>query len=260
MADGDGGRTEHCNAEPTVRRDQLAVSAVLQGDRPPVSARRGRELQRGEPRVQRVVSHQRVVRCRTATTRPRSITTMRSAWRTVASRCAMISVVRRVIRRSSASCTMRSLSASSALVASSSSRIGRSASTARAIASRCRWPPDSRTPRSPSEARVAVGQPLDELGRRRPRRRRREPRRRSRRDGRSARSRARWPRRSPDPAARPRSACARATGSASRRLTPSMRTLPAAGRRSAAAAGTPSSCRRPTARPAQRARRRARRA
>ena len=59
------------------------------------------------------------------TMRPWSMTTMRSALRTVASRCAMIKVVRCCIRCSRASCTRRSLSASSELVASSSSRIGR---------------------------------------------------------------------------------------------------------------------------------------
>jgi hypothetical protein len=56
--------------------------------------------------------------------RPRSITTMRSAFSTVARRCAMTMVVRSCMSRSSACCTSRSLSASSALVASSSSRIG----------------------------------------------------------------------------------------------------------------------------------------
>src|SRR5690348_3310334 len=92
-----------------------------------------------------------------ATMRPASITAMRSAWRTVARRCAIISTVRPAISRSSARWTMRSLSASSALVASSSRRIGRSARIARAIASRCRCPPDSRTPRSPSGLANASG-------------------------------------------------------------------------------------------------------
>jgi hypothetical protein len=50
---------------------------------------------------------------------------------------------------SSAACTMRSLSVSSADVASSSSRIGGLRSSARAIARRWRSPPDSRVPRSP---------------------------------------------------------------------------------------------------------------
>ena len=59
-----------------------------------------------------------------STIAPRSITTMRSAARTVARRCAMTIVVRSAISRSSASCTSRSLSASSADVASSSSSSG----------------------------------------------------------------------------------------------------------------------------------------
>jgi hypothetical protein len=69
---------------------------------------------------------------------------------TVASRCATIRVVRSSDRRATASCTSRSLSASSALVASSSSRIGASRRMARAMAMRCFCPPDSMTPRSPT--------------------------------------------------------------------------------------------------------------
>lgn len=42
---------------------------------------------------------------------------------TVDSRCAMVTVVRPSLRRASAACTSRSLRVSSALVASSSSRI-----------------------------------------------------------------------------------------------------------------------------------------
>ena len=79
----------------------------------------------------------------------------------------MMSVVRPRISRSSAACTMRSLSASSALVASSSSSTGRSASSARAIASRWRCPPDSRTPRSPRYVSIALRQARDELVRER---------------------------------------------------------------------------------------------
>jgi hypothetical protein len=75
---------------------------------------------------------------------------MRSAFSTVASRCAMTIVVRPCISRSSADCTSVSLSASSAEVASSSSRIGASRRMARAMAMRWRWPPESVTPRSPT--------------------------------------------------------------------------------------------------------------
>ncbi len=82
---------------------------------------------------------------------------MRSALRTVARRCAMTSVVRPRASRSSACATWRSLSASSELVASSSSRIGRSASSARAIEMRWRWPPESLTPRSPRSVSKPCG-------------------------------------------------------------------------------------------------------
>ena len=58
---------------------------------------------------------------------------MRSHESTVASRCAITSVVRACISRSSAACTNRSLSASSDDVASSSSSSGASRRIARAI-------------------------------------------------------------------------------------------------------------------------------
>src|SRR5436305_13588836 len=57
-----------------------------------------------------------------------------------------------------------SLSESSALVASSSSRIGASRRMARAIATRWRWPPDSLIPRSPTIVSRPFGQRLGELG------------------------------------------------------------------------------------------------
>ena len=59
-------------------------------------------------------------------------------------------VVRPAISRSSAACTCASLSVSSALVASSSSRIGAFFRKARAMAMRWRWPPESRAPASPT--------------------------------------------------------------------------------------------------------------
>ena len=189
---------------------------------------------------------------------PPSSTTIRSAPTTVASRCAMISVVRPAISRSSASCTMRSLSASSALVASSSSRIGRRrASRARsrgAAAARRR----ARTPRSPSSRVEALRQPRDELGRVRrlaggahfgvarvgpavahvlPHARREDHR------------LLRHDRDAPAHRARIGAPHVDAVDHAPR---------PTADRRSAAAAGTRSSCPRPTARPARRARRRRR--
>mmetsp|Transcript_93422 Transcript_93422/g.264501 ORF Transcript_93422/g.264501 Transcript_93422/m.264501 type:complete len:134 (+) Transcript_93422:179-580(+) len=85
-----------------------------------------------------------------APTLPPSTTTMRSAWRTVDRRCATMSVVRSSITASIARCTMCSDSASNADVASSSSRTRGLHSSARAIATRCFCPPDSRTPRSPT--------------------------------------------------------------------------------------------------------------
>mmetsp|Transcript_26370 Transcript_26370/g.84820 ORF Transcript_26370/g.84820 Transcript_26370/m.84820 type:complete len:473 (+) Transcript_26370:3-1421(+) len=87
-----------------------------------------------------------------STTRPSLSTAMLSALRMVDSRCAMTSVVRRVsaTTASSAACTTRSLSLSSADVASSSTRIGGSRTSARAMAIRCFCPPDSWTPRSPT--------------------------------------------------------------------------------------------------------------
>ena len=53
------------------------------------------------------------------------------------------------INSSSAACTARSDSVSSALVASSSTRMGAFLRTARAMAMRWRWPPESDTPFSP---------------------------------------------------------------------------------------------------------------
>mmetsp|Transcript_25811 Transcript_25811/g.85023 ORF Transcript_25811/g.85023 Transcript_25811/m.85023 type:complete len:206 (+) Transcript_25811:1390-2007(+) len=87
-----------------------------------------------------------------STTRPSLSTAMLSALRMVDSRCAMTSVVRRVsaTTASSAACTTRSLSLSSADVASSSSRIAGCLMTARAMAMRCFWPPDSLPPPRPT--------------------------------------------------------------------------------------------------------------
>ena len=99
-----------------------------------------------------------------STMRPWSITRMRSQDSTVASRCAITSVVRWRINSSSAVCTSVSDSASSDEVASSSSNSGASRRIARAIAMRWRWPPDSVTPRSPSWRFEAAGQAADEFG------------------------------------------------------------------------------------------------
>mmetsp|Transcript_54754 Transcript_54754/g.114464 ORF Transcript_54754/g.114464 Transcript_54754/m.114464 type:complete len:292 (-) Transcript_54754:1442-2317(-) len=94
---------------------------------------------------------------------PRS--TMRPFWTTmiwsestmVERRWATTTDVRPTMRRSRASCTSFSFSESRADVASSSRRIFGSLSTARAIAIRCLWPPESMTPRSPTWALYESG-------------------------------------------------------------------------------------------------------
>ena len=74
---------------------------------------------------------------------------MTSAFCTVASRWATTSMVRPLLARSKAACTSFSLWESSELVASSRrSRFG-SLMRARAMATRCFWPPESETPREP---------------------------------------------------------------------------------------------------------------
>ena len=60
---------------------------------------------------------------------------------------------------SSARCTRVSLSESSALVASSSNRIGASRNTARAMAMRWRWPAESVTPPPPAWCRSLAAGP-----------------------------------------------------------------------------------------------------
>mmetsp|Transcript_25887 Transcript_25887/g.63890 ORF Transcript_25887/g.63890 Transcript_25887/m.63890 type:complete len:252 (-) Transcript_25887:1460-2215(-) len=92
-----------------------------------------------------------------STIRPFWITTIWSESTMVDRRWAMTTEVRPTMRRSRASCTSFSFSLSSALVASSSSRILGSLSTARAMAMRCRCPPESITPRSPTCALYASG-------------------------------------------------------------------------------------------------------
>mmetsp|Transcript_72859 Transcript_72859/g.235731 ORF Transcript_72859/g.235731 Transcript_72859/m.235731 type:complete len:84 (-) Transcript_72859:2085-2336(-) len=71
---------------------------------------------------------------------------------TVLRRWAMITTVMEpaAIMESMACCTWRSDSASSALVASSSSSTLGRRTMARAMAMRCFWPPESCTPRSPT--------------------------------------------------------------------------------------------------------------
>ena len=75
----------------------------------------------------------------------------------------MTSVVRPFIRLPRACCTRRSDSGSRAEVASSRIRIGGSLSSARAMAMRWRWPPESRLPRSPICGVVAAREVEDEV-------------------------------------------------------------------------------------------------
>mmetsp|Transcript_61858 Transcript_61858/g.182644 ORF Transcript_61858/g.182644 Transcript_61858/m.182644 type:complete len:150 (+) Transcript_61858:1054-1503(+) len=82
-----------------------------------------------------------------------------SAFRIVERRCAMTIVVRprSSISLSRASCTTRSLSVSSALVASSRSRIRGFFTRARAMAMRCFCPPDICVPLSPTSVSYPSG-------------------------------------------------------------------------------------------------------
>ena len=84
-----------------------------------------------------------------STIRPVSSTRISSALATVERRWAIMKVVRPCRNRSSARLMRASVSASSALVASSRTRIGASLSTALAMARRWRSPPDRAAPRSP---------------------------------------------------------------------------------------------------------------
>mmetsp|Transcript_10272 Transcript_10272/g.31590 ORF Transcript_10272/g.31590 Transcript_10272/m.31590 type:complete len:129 (-) Transcript_10272:1362-1748(-) len=81
------------------------------------------------------------------------------AERIVERRCAMTSVVKDACRSrpSSAAWTTRSDVASSADVASSSTRSRGSLTIARAMAMRCFWPPDSMTPRAPTSVSKPSG-------------------------------------------------------------------------------------------------------
>mmetsp|Transcript_7633 Transcript_7633/g.20683 ORF Transcript_7633/g.20683 Transcript_7633/m.20683 type:complete len:99 (-) Transcript_7633:39-335(-) len=83
---------------------------------------------------------------------PLLTTAMMSALRMVDRRWAMITVVRFCVAStlSKASCTTSSDSLSSALVASSRSRIAGLATNTRAMAMRCFCPPDSWAPLSPT--------------------------------------------------------------------------------------------------------------
>lgn len=97
----------------------------------------------------------------TSTTLPLLMTQIRSAPWMVLSRWAMMSTVRPSVARSSASCTTRSDSASSALVASSRISTLGFFTRARAMAILCFWPPDRVTPRSPVRSFTRVSNRKD---------------------------------------------------------------------------------------------------
>ena len=98
-----------------------------------------------------------------STTLPWSRTTILSRLATVDRRCATTMQVRPRMSFDRASCTSASLSESRALVASSSTSTGQSASSARAMATRWRCPPESFTPRSPVMVSNPSRQVLDEI-------------------------------------------------------------------------------------------------
>ena len=144
-------------AAPVVRRRAARAP-------PAAAARRVSHTPRPAPAARRACRARRCGRV--------SSTRMASARRTVDSRCAITSDVRLSISVESASCTSISDSVSSDEVASSRIRIGALRRIARAIASRCRCPPERRWPRSPIIGLVAAVELHDELvGVRRARRR-----------------------------------------------------------------------------------------
>ena len=81
---------------------------------------------------------------------PFSMTMMRSARRSVERRCAIRIVVRCSMISRNVAWICSSVRESIDDVASSSTSTRGSVSTARAIAMRCRWPPESVSPRSPT--------------------------------------------------------------------------------------------------------------
>ena len=136
-----GCRRNRCGRS---RRDAAANSSIARSRSSPRSSACAPISRRYGP-SRRISSACRPV----STTRPWSSTRMRSAPITLDSRCASTSVVRPCASRSSACWITASFSASTEDSASSRIRIGESRSSARAIASRWRWPPDRLTPRSP---------------------------------------------------------------------------------------------------------------
>jgi len=114
-----------------------------------------REL-RAQALIQRT-RHQQLSWRPCAAISPQSITRIRSASRTVDSRCAITNVVRPRASRSSAASTARSASISSEAVGSSRMTIGASFRNARARFSRWRCPPERRVPESRSTVSKSRG-------------------------------------------------------------------------------------------------------
>src|SRR5690606_7939438 len=132
------------SAAPVVR--SVDVQYAHQGTPAGVSSSRNCSRYRCAYKPPSARSASWVPRC---TMRPSRRTRIWSASRTVESRCAITNTVRPSRSCSIACWTRRSDSESSADVASSRIRIGGSRRIARAMAIRCRCPPDRRVPRSP---------------------------------------------------------------------------------------------------------------
>ena len=127
-----------------------------------------------------------------AATRPSSSTTISSASAIVDSRCAITNVVRPSITSARADLMRLSVVASTLEVASSRIRMRGSASSARAIATRWRWPPLRVRPRSPTSVSRPSGRSSSELAQAGALRRGQRPRRRRPRDARRRCCRAAW--------------------------------------------------------------------
>ncbi len=96
--------------------------------------------------------------CRARSTRPRSSTSTSSTSSRPASRWVISSVARSRVASSRSATIASAVACRDAPRARRGSSSGKSASSARAIARRWRWPPDMRAPRSPSSVFSPVGQ------------------------------------------------------------------------------------------------------
>ena len=150
---------------PQIWRSAGGCAAVRQGDEcrdrsvRRLTLRNAGHLVLDQPRIEAAARATVRHACRPRSPGRRCSTTIRSAARIVDSRCAITIVVRFTISASSAARTCCSLTVSRCEVASSSISIGASFRNARAMAMRCRWPPDSCTPRSPTRVAKPSGRP-----------------------------------------------------------------------------------------------------